>query len=242
MEDAMMRQRIHDLLEKKIAMRDMQGGYRRKRRAKGRTGVPPGYIINKKGNLVSYKKHLQGLKLARNYGFRKGSKALKRRGRKRMTGRGFGFDEQDNVYGYGYVPEFYGADGPSNPIAYCYKGRPGPPMENGPYFYNPHTGKCEESLYGPQLARARAKDAKAYAKKIAQLATPLTRDEERLDEAYKEAIAALSKGGPFSYPVPSYEKRKGLSKLTAEDLGELIYDLTTKGEASIRKKKTPVIG
>lgn len=224
-----MRNRIHDLLERKIAMRDMQGGYRRKRRTKV-TGDRK-IISPTTGKLVSYKKHMQGKRLARLYGFRKGSKAPKRRGRKRMTGRGFGYgcgmDEQDDIYGYGYVPELYGPDGPDPKYRYeyCYKGMLGPQSDNGLVFYNPYTGKCEKSITGQKLQRERAKFAEKEAHKVATANAPLSRAEQREIEAYNH-IMSEQKKGTYRHVPRTINDRLLDAEIEKENLLEILQHAT----------------
>jgi hypothetical protein len=165
MEDAHLRMQIHDALERKI--HEMEGGARRRRRMPAmHYRAPPGMIYNKHGKLVSYKKHLQGKRLAAKYGFTKhGSKTTKRRTRRKMTGYGDG----GHMYGMGYVPALYGKNGPDPKVAktyaYCKKGVPGPEVVNGPVFFNQYTGKCEKALYGQELKRARLREAEKLAKR-----------------------------------------------------------------------------
>lgn len=190
MNDAMLRQRIHDILERKI---EMEGGARRRRRKTHGDRI----IINKHGKPVSYKKHMQGVKLAKKYGFRKGHRGM----------RGGGMDD-DDLYGYGYVPELYNKHGPIDPVGYCYKGKPGIHEDDGPLFYNPYTGKCEESLYGKKLAQARTKYARNMAKNRVKLLKPMTADEQIYDQEYKKIYgtltADLKETEKYHQPYPGY--------------------------------------
>ena len=225
MNDSMLSQQIHDILERKI---DMEGGARRRRRRR----VPHGdrIIINKHGKPVSYKKHMQGVRLAREYGFRK-------RGGRHRKMRGGGMD-MDDMYGYGYVPDLYTDIGPRHPLEYCYKGHPGPEIDpelvkkgtQGPVFYNPHTGKCEDSLYGIDLERARNKYAKKAAKKYASQLKPLTREEREFERLYGEVYKDLMLGEKPSFERKgiSMGERKLLKRYDEEDLADALTEILKK--------------
>lgn len=229
MNDAMLRQRIHDILERKI---EMEGGAKRRRRRRVTHGDR--IIINKHGKPVSYKKHMQGVRLAREYGFRK-------KGGRHRKMRGGGMDmDDDDMYGYGYVPDLYTDIGPRHPLEYCYKGHPGPELSadaikkgaQGPVFYNPHTGKCEDSLYGLDLTRARNKYAKKAAKKYASQLKPLNREERQFEKLYGEVYNDLMSGEKPSYERKgiSMAQRKGLKRYEEEDLIDALSSLIKKTE------------
>lgn len=210
----MMRQRIHDILEKQIAM---EGGARRKKRA------PRGkMILNKKGKWVSYAKHMQGKRLAREYGFAKGSKTAKRRPRRKMRGGGF----EDDYYGYGYDPDYYSFDpktqtgGPKKDYQYmwCKDNILGPKPEGeqkAPIFYNPRTGKCEKALYGQELLDAM--DEYAYKEAKKQVHNPLSKTKLKELTAYNTLLSELYKGesvraGPRSF---AHAVEEGPDEITA---------------------------
>lgn len=238
MEDAMMRQRIHELLEKKI---ELQGGRRRRRRRApaGRKIISP-----RTGKLISYKKYLQGKRLAQEYGFKKGG-GSKRAPRRRMRGRGYvddniyGYGYGDDVYGYGYVPDLYHASaipakgenpeipaGPKHPVGFCHNGVPGPYQPYGPYFFNDITGKCENSLYGPELQKAIAKYLAAESKKIAREENLLTKQQKRELAAYEKAQEFVNRGERVRIEPTSLKTRKAQasreSELISEALGEIL--------------------
>jgi hypothetical protein len=223
MEDAHLRMQIHDALERKI--HEMEGGARRRRRMPAmHYRAPPGMIYNKHGKLVSYKKHLQGKKLAAKYGFTKhGSKTTKRKTRRKMTGRGDG----GHMYGMGYVPELYDKTGPQQKYRYqyCYDDVLGPPAEQGQrtdIFYNPYTGECEEALYGKKLSKAMQEYAKKHVKKVANRGE-ISDKKAREIAAYQKIYGNLQKGDRYLYPERNIEKltiKPNYKKILTELLSE----------------------